>query len=111
VPNFASPSEYQLLQAAERQVCQNEVAGRLFESIDDFLQTAASIMNRRKARAGQSSENHVEHLRIQAGIPPKMRPSLGPDGRPDIVIPDEKAYFDPEWPDQKAYYRRPEDDL
>ena len=55
-------TEYQIFQSVERQVCQNEVSGRLFKNIDDFLHTAASIMNRRKARAGRSFENHVEHL-------------------------------------------------
>jgi hypothetical protein len=96
-------TEYQLFQAVERQVCQNEVSGRLFKSIDDFLHTAASIMNRRKARAGRSFENHVDHLLTKAGIPHKMRPSLGADGRPDIVIPDENAYFDREWPEKQLF--------
>ena len=80
----AYQTEYQLFQSVERQVCQNEVSGRLFKSIDDFIQTAASIMNRRKARAGRSFENHVEYLLTHAKIPHKMRPSLGADGKPDI---------------------------
>ena len=96
-------TEYQIFQSVERQVCQNEVSGRLFKDIDDFIHTAASIMNRRKARAGRSFENHVECLLTQAGIPHKMRPSLGADGRPDIVIPNEKAYFDRDWPEQKLF--------
>jgi type II restriction enzyme len=99
----AYQTEYQFFQSVERQVCQNEVSGRLFKSIDDFLHTAASIMNRRKARAGRSFENHVEHLLLQAGIPHKMRPALGVDGRPDIVIPGEKAYFDPAWPEDRLF--------
>jgi len=96
-------TEYQIFQSVERQVCQNDVSGRLFKDIDDFIHTAASIMNRRKARAGRSFENHVEHLLTRARIPHKMRPSLGADGRPDIVIPDEKAYFDKAWPDEKLF--------
>lgn len=96
-------TEYQLFQSVERQVCQNDVSGRLFRNIDDFLHTAASIMNRRKARAGRSFENHVEHLLTKAGIPHKMRPVLGADGRPDIVIPDEKAYFDPAFPVDRLF--------
>jgi hypothetical protein len=96
-------TEYQLFQSVERQVCQNDVSGRLFKDIDDFLHTAASIMNRRKARAGRSFENHVEHLLTQAAIPHKMRPALGADGRPDIVIPDEKAYFDSAWPVERLF--------
>jgi hypothetical protein len=96
-------TEYQLFQFVERVVCQNAVAGKLFRDIDDFIHTALSILNRRKARAGRSFENHVEHLLTQAGIPHKMRPALGADGRPDIIIPSEEAYFDPAWPDEKLF--------
>lgn len=99
----AYQTEYQLFQSVERQVCQNEVSGRLFKNIDDFIQTAASIMNRRKARAGRSFENHVEYLLTHAKIPHKMRPSLGADGKPDIVIPDERAYFDAGFPIEKLF--------
>jgi len=96
-------TEYQVFQSVERLVCQNEVSGRLFKSIDDFLKTASSIMNRRKARAGRSFENHVEYLLTQAGVPHTMRPKLGADGEPDIVIPSDKAYFDPAWPEKKLF--------
>jgi EcoRII C terminal/Restriction endonuclease EcoRII, N-terminal len=99
----AYQTEYQLFQSVERIVCQNEVSGRLFKNIDDFIQTAASIMNRRKARAGRSFENHVEYLLTHAKIPHKMRPSLGADGKPDIVIPDERAYFDAGFPIEKLF--------
>jgi type II restriction enzyme len=84
-------------------VCQNLVAGRLFRNIDEFIHTALSILNRRKARAGRSFENHVEHLLTEAGIPHKMRPALGADGRPDIIIPSEAAYLDPAWPEHRLF--------
>jgi hypothetical protein len=99
----AIETEYQLFQFVERVVCQNAVAGKLFKDIDDFIHTALSILNRRKARAGRSFENHVGHLLTQAGIPHKMRPALGADGRPDIIIPNEEAYFDPSWPEEKLF--------
>jgi len=93
-------AEYKLFQIVERQVCQPEVT-RLFRSVDDFLQTAARIMNRRKARAGRSLENHVEYLLEQAGIPHTMRPKI--DGKPDIVIPSETAYNDPAYPIDRLF--------
>ena len=99
----AIETEYHLFQSVERIVCQNVVAGRLFENIDEFIQTALSILNRRKARAGRSFENHVEHILTEAGIPHKMRPALGTDGRPDILIPSEKAYMDPSWPENRLF--------
>ncbi|MDR0499595.1 MAG: type II restriction endonuclease [Holophagales bacterium] len=99
----AYQTEYQLFQYVERQVCQNDVAGRLFRDIDDFLKTAASIMNRRKTRAGRSFENHIGYLLKEVGIPHKMRPSLGIDGKPDIIIPDENAYFNETFPKEKLF--------
>jgi hypothetical protein len=32
-----------------------------------------------------------------------MRPSLGADGKPDVIIPDEKAYFDYSFPKDKLF--------
>jgi hypothetical protein len=94
-------AEYQLFKLAERQICQNDISG-LFRDIDHFLSTASSIMNRRKSRAGRSLENHVEQVLIDAGIPHKMRPR-NVDGKPDIVIPSEAAYHDPNYPLDKLF--------
>lgn len=84
-------SEYRLFRLAERALCTSEVH-RLFRDIDDFLRTAATIMNRRKSRAGRSLENHVSELLRWRQIPHVMRPEAI-DGRPDIVIPDARAYL------------------
>ena len=56
-------------------------------------------MNRRKARAGRSLENHVEYVLKKAGIPHVMRPRI--DGEPDVIIPSVEAYLDPFFPDEK----------
>lgn len=95
-------TEYQLFRHVERQVCAPEISGRLFKDIDDFLRTAASIMNRRKSRAGRSLENHIDYLLTRAGIPHVMRPQTI-DGKPDIVIPSEDAYFDETWPERELF--------
>jgi restriction endonuclease EcoRII-like protein len=92
-------TEYELFRFVERQICQSEIA-RVFKDVDDFLQTAARVMNRRKARAGRSLENHVHHLLAQAGIPHEMRPPQI-DGKPDVVIPSAAAYQDPDYPVKK----------
>ncbi len=95
--------EYEIFQAVERQVCGNDIAGKLFRNIDDFLKVASSIMNRRKSRAGRSLENHVETLLQAANIPHKMRPNLGPDGTPDIIIPSVEAYLDLAYPVNRIF--------
>lgn len=93
-------SEYRLFKLVERQICLPEVR-RLFKDIDDFLKTAATLMNRRKSRAGRSFENHVEYLLREAKIPFDIRPQI--DGEPDIIIPGKKAYDDPKYPTSKLF--------
>jgi hypothetical protein len=93
-------AEYQLFRLVERQVCQAEIV-RVKKDVDDFLRTASSIMNRRKARAGRSLENHVEYLLKDARIPHEMRPKI--DGKPDVVIPSRDAYYDLSYPLERLF--------
>ena len=92
-------AEYKLFRLVERQLCQTEVT-RTFRDVDDFLDTAGRIMNRRKSRAGRSLENHVDYLLSEARIPHTMRPR-GVDGRPDIIIPGEEQYRQQSFPDDR----------
>lgn len=91
----AVEAEYALFRLVERHVCSPQIQ-RLFKSVDDFLTTAASIMNRRKSRAGRSFENHVEFILRDTGIPFEVRPNI--DGRPDLIIPSAAAYKDQNYP-------------
>jgi hypothetical protein len=59
-------------------------------------------MNRRKARAGRSLENHVEALLIKSRIPHVMRTNAI-EGRPDIVIPGVAEYLDSSFPEEKLF--------
>ncbi len=93
-------SEFRLFRLAERQLCRTDIV-RPFRDVDDFLQTASRILNRRKSRAGRSLENHVDHLLNEAEIPHDMRPRI--DGRPDIVIPGADAYLNPTYPVDRLF--------
>lgn len=97
----AIEAEYTLFRLVERRLCQPQIF-RLFASVDDFLKTAASIMNRRKSRAGRSFENHIQAILEDEDIPFEMRPP-GIDGRPDLVIPSSAAYEDQGYPIQKLF--------
>jgi hypothetical protein len=97
----AMKTEYGLFKTAERQLCQAEII-RTFTEVDNFLNTAARIMNRRKARAGRSLENHVHYLLTKSGVPHVMRPADVP-GRPDIVIPSVDAYLDEHHPVERLF--------
>jgi hypothetical protein len=91
-------AEYRLFRLVERQLCMAEIT-RLFKDVDDFIGTAATIMNRRKSRAGRSFENHVEYVLTRAKIPHQMRPDI--DGKPDVIIPSVEAYNDTKYPVNK----------
>lgn len=93
-------AEYKLFRLAERCLCQRDI-NRLFESVEDFLSTAARIMNRRKSRAGRSLENHVEFILRSYEIPFEMRPDV--DGKPDIIIPSRTQYKNPKFPLSKLF--------
>jgi len=92
--------EYSLFKMIERRLTEPAIT-RKFQDIDDFIETAASILNRRKSRAGKSLEYHVEEILSQAGIPFDSKPRI--DGRvePDILIPGKAAYEDPSFPTEK----------
>jgi hypothetical protein len=93
-------AEYDLFKLVESRLCESEVRGP-FSTIDDFLKTAASIMNRRKSRAGRSMENHVGNLLREARIPFDPRPRI--EGEPDVVIPSKSAYDDGSYPTKKLF--------
>ena len=64
----AMEREYGLFKFVERRLCQADIL-RAFTEVDDFLNTAARIMNRRKSRAGRSLENHVASVPDKQNIP------------------------------------------
>lgn len=90
-------AEYELFRLVERVMCRNEVQ-RLFTSIDDFLETALTILNRRKVRAGRALENHFESLLSEADLRFEVRPQI--DGRPDVILPSREAYEDSALPSE-----------
>lgn len=93
--------EYVLFKRVERKLCEPEIS-RVFKSVGDFLETANSILQRRKSRAGQSLEHHVEDILRAAKVPFERQPK-DVDGRPDIVIPGSDKYHDRSWPDDKLF--------
>lgn len=94
-------AEYRLFRLVERKICEPQIV-RVFKSVDDFLATAQSILQRRKSRAGKSLEHHVENLLEDAGI--RFEPHSTVDGtEPDILIPGKREYMNPSWPDEKLF--------
>ena len=92
--------EYQLFQRIE----EAEYGDRIrqgFSSMQDFVEVANSVLNRRKSRAGKSLEYHLEalfqgnHLRYEAQVVTEEKK------RPDFVFPGGKEYHNPKYPKDK----------
>jgi type II restriction enzyme len=93
-------TEYSLFKLVERQLCTPDMI-RLFGSVDQFLATANSILQRRKSRAGKSMELHCQYVLSRAGVPFEAQPAI--DGEPDIVIPNKAAYDDLGFPAESIF--------
>ncbi len=92
--------EYALFQLVENKVCLDQIT-RKFNSVGEFLKAAASLMNRRKARAGRSLENHFAAILKGAEIPFDQRVRIDGTSEPDILIPGKAAYENPNYPAEK----------
>lgn len=63
-----------------------------FQSVDEFIKLASSIMNRRKSRAGASLENHLEQIFIDHGLHFTYQGITEGKSKPDFVFPDIMLY-------------------
>lgn len=61
---------------------------------DGFFRFALSALNRRKSRAGQALENHVEQLLIARNIRYDRTKVTENKSKPDFIFPDIEAYHD-----------------
>ena len=93
-------AEYAVFRAIEHRVCDARVHEK-FTDVDEFLVTAATIMNRRKSRAGHSLEHHVEYLLKEAGIAFDSQAMVDGKVRPDILLPGKAAYDEATHPAEK----------
>ena len=90
-------AEYRLFRKLETKLALPSIR-RPFANIDAFMNIAATVMNRRKSRAGHSFENHVEELLRLDGVPFDRQPRIDGNVKPDLLIPGKAAYENPSFP-------------
>jgi hypothetical protein len=69
--------------------------------VDGFLSFSLSVQNRRKARAGQALENHLETIFRAQGIRYARGAQTENRNRPDFLFPGLPEYADPTFPDAR----------
>jgi EcoRII C terminal/Restriction endonuclease EcoRII, N-terminal len=96
----AKEAEYTLFKKVERLLVWDDIS-RMPTSVDDYVERANVIVNRRKSRAGRSLENHLGMILRERGIPYDARPDI--EGVPDVMIPGKAEYDDPAYPVEKLF--------
>ena len=98
-----SEIEYRLFRAIE-----NDRYGKFiingFSSVDDFIEKANAVLNRRKSRAGKSLEHHLGA--IFAGNSIEFEGQIITEGnkRPDFIFPSSSAYHNIAFPLEKLVF-------
>lgn len=89
--------EYELFRSLEENRYQ-EFLQRGFSEIDEFLEVAKSILNRRKSRAGKSLEHHLAEIFNGNGL--CFDPQVATEGnkKPDFIFPSGDAYHNKDFP-------------
>ncbi|BCJ90509.1 type II restriction endonuclease [Terrihabitans soli] len=76
-----------------------------FGSLDDFILRAQTVLQRRKARSGNSLELHARAIFIEEQLQEGNHFAHGrqsePGKRPDFLFPSQSAYRDPTYPADK----------
>lgn len=97
--------EEQLFRRLERKVVRERIAKGFGTAndvdVDGFLHFSLSVQNRRKARAGQALENHLEAVFQSHGLQYSRGARTENRNRPDFLFPGEAAYHDGWFPRER----------
>lgn len=93
--------EYEVFRSLEEAVELPRIA-RGFHSLQEFIDTAQTILQRRKARSGRSLELHTRYILCEEGFKEDVDFSYlkesEPGKEPDFIFPSIDAYRDPGFP-------------
>ncbi len=85
--------EYELFLAIEDKFFGNYIKHG-FPTMQDFIDTANSVLNRRKSRAGKSLEHHLSYLFRENQLVFDEQVRTEQNKKPDFVFPGKEAYHD-----------------
>jgi hypothetical protein len=90
--------EEELFRALERHIVRNRISEGFGDDVDAFISFSLSVQNRRKARMGQSLENHLAFLFTECDIRFSWNKRTEGKKKPDFLFPGVDQYHDPEFP-------------
>lgn len=83
-----------LYRTFEKHLVSERLAQGFEDDVDGFFRFSLSAQNRRKSRAGQALENHVEQLLIARNIRYDRTKVTENKSKPDFIFPSIEAYHD-----------------
>ncbi len=92
-----SELEYRLFRAIENNRYGRFVANG-FASVDEFIEKANMVLNRRKSRAGKSLEHHLGAIFSGNGLEFEGQIITEGNKKPDFIFPSSAAYHDAKYP-------------
>lgn len=92
--------EYTLFRALEH-ARYGDIIAKGFSSVEDFINVANMVLNRRKSRAGKSLEHHLAAIFDGNGISYTPQAITEGNKKPDFIFPSQQAYHDFDFSDEK----------
>ncbi len=86
-----------LFRTFEKHLISKRLSKGFEDDVDGFFRFSLSAQNRRKSRAGQALENHVEQLFICRNIKYDRTKVTENNAKPDFIFPSIEAYHDTEF--------------
>lgn len=96
-------AEYKLFRKIEF-VRYGEMINRGFQSVEQFINIANMVLNRRKSRAGRSLELHLAAIFDGNELAYTAQPKTEGNRRPDFIFPGMYAYHSPTWPTENLVF-------
>lgn len=84
-------AEYQLFKLIENEYYSERIVSP-FQSVEDLIDTASSLLNRRKSRAGKSLEHHLSAIFQEFQLAFETQKSTEGKKKPDFIFPGSDAY-------------------
>lgn len=72
-----------------------------FSTVGELVETANTILNRRKSRAGKSLEHHLSEIFTAFEIIYETQVTTEDNKKPDFLFPGQEAYFNPLYDEKK----------
>jgi type II restriction enzyme len=81
-----------------------EIIDRGFTTVEEFIEVANMVLNRRKSRAGKSLEHHLSAIFDGNSLTYESQPRTEGNKRPDFLFPGGDSYHDTAWSSDKLVF-------